>query len=39
MKILNMPTNILRFSGSIELKPEEVARLVMGKDIQVSVVG
>jgi hypothetical protein len=32
-------TNILRFGGSVELSPEQAARLAMGKDFNVEVVG
>ncbi len=34
-----MPTNILRFSGSIELSPEDIGKLVMMKDLEVRLVG
>jgi len=32
-------TNILRFSGSVELSPEQAALLAMGKDFHVGVIG
>lgn len=34
-----MNTNILRFNGSVEISPEDVATLQMGTDIEVRLIG